>query len=146
MRRNEGLHDGETEAGATAGAGASFVHAMKAVKEQRQMRRRNAFARVLDLKDDFAGFARNAQRDAVASRCVAQRVGHEVAEDLLDRERIGGPGQRVRRRDRENDFFLRREASETSMHGAGDGSGVARSEVQKFLPGVGRSQRQQVLG
>lgn len=66
---------------------------MEAVEKHRQMRGWNAIARVHDAEHDFFAHDLDTQVDALAGGCMAEGVADEVAENLLNGQRIGGPGQ-----------------------------------------------------
>src|SRR6185436_3172927 len=96
LRRNgtavcfdEVSHDGEPQSSTSRLPGSPAVRSIEPFEDPRQMFGRNAAAGVLHHKRSCAALPARFDRDPAAAAGVAQRVLHEVDEDLLERRPIG---------------------------------------------------------
>ena len=84
MIQNNMFYDRQAEACAAAFARARFIHAVKALKDARQMFRSDAGAEVANKELNAVFKLMRADDDFLSALGVAQGIADEVAEDLVD--------------------------------------------------------------
>ena len=84
MRVHDGFANGQTKSGASVGAGAGFVSAVKALEDVRDFLRGNSHAGVGNLEHSGAVFGAGADADFAVRLVIVNGVGDEVGDDLAE--------------------------------------------------------------
>src|SRR5438477_840551 len=84
MGAHDVLGNRETQSGSAGLARAGLVDSIKALKQSRQMLRRNALPKVLNIKFDAALGSTSSQHNATAGFSILHRIVYEIREYLMN--------------------------------------------------------------